>query len=89
MGSLFTAQIRGLFSTVEQPSGAHLWLGERQPYLRMKYLLVFFQYSLNTRYYQAVRMESFSALFGMKTETSTACSVTLDADQALYVNNGK
>ena len=49
----------------------------------------FFQYSLNTRYYQAVRMQSFSALFGMKTETSTACSVTLDADQALYVNNGK
>jgi len=41
MDNLFTAQVRGLFSTAEQSSGAHLWLGERQTYFRMKYRFIF------------------------------------------------
>jgi len=69
MDSLLTAQIRGLFSTAEQYSGVHLWLGERQPCLRIKYRFIFFR----TRCYQAVRMEPFNAPFGMKTATSTVC----------------
>jgi len=46
MVSLFTAQIRDLFSTAEQTSWAHLWLGERQPYLRKKYWFILWVHAI-------------------------------------------